>query len=774
MDTDKLISLVRQRRGLWDREHPQHRSQYAIYKLWEEVAKELNSTSDVVRPKWQSLRHNFNKTHRRMQMRGGCIDDLKMSDYKSWRHLYHLSFLKSQCKSSASSGDIPPKENKTSKDDQTATRDEGSGNSQHRFKGLSHEKEQTSSHARRTEIPPKEKKTSRDDQTDTRDGGLESSQHRFNEFCNEKGQTSSHASRRANPPKGKKTSRDAQTDTRNGGLESLLHRFNGLCNEKEQTSSNASRADIPPKEKKILRDDQRDSRNRGFETIQRSGSGKELQPSADVPKRRNGNPGLEFCNSSTSPNRKHLCPKKDQLTSHAGSKDLPPKEKKILRADQTDSQVGGLDTSQFSYSGKELKPSDKVSKERSGDDGVELSGNSTLPHSKRLCVRKDLFTFHASTTGLPPEERNNTWHIHLDRTAEELIISQGSRSGEERQPSSKLPSISTANGSEEPFRDSNLHLKRLCSQKDQFTSHASTKDLPPKKRKDFRDIQTDMMDVEVETSQDGGATKELQKNAEAPTTRTRDPSPDSSGRSTTPQFKCLSFMKGNFLSHACSGVIPPKENNILRADQTDSRDGGSENTQFGGSGKELTLSAELPKRSGDDGLEFSKSLSSSSCKHVCLQKCQQKSHAGSGNLQPRENKISRYDQADTRDEKLESSKIMKYVGAPADILGVEPEASGPLSPNEEHAALSIKSHTTKHSSRRSYQTDVSNASTQIQRRKLRVSEDEHKARDEDTIFFQSLIPHIKGLSPARKMLLRIKTQELIYHFVYNKKLQIQQ
>jgi hypothetical protein len=151
-----------------------------------------------------------------------------------------------------------------------------------------------------------------------------------------------------------------------------------------------------------------------------------------------------------------------------------------------------------------------------------------------------------------------------------------------------------------------------------------------------------------------------------------------------------------------------------------------------------------------------------------------KSSATRADIPPKEKKTSGDDQTDTQEEKLEGSKMITYVGAPADILDVKTKASGPLCANEQQAALSIESHTTKHSSSRSYQTHAGNASAHIDSPILRVSEDEHKARGEDTIFFESLIPHIKGLSPARKMLLRIKIQELIYHFVYNEELRIQQ
>lgn len=40
-------------------------------------------------------------------------------------------------------------------------------------------------------------------------------------------------------------------------------------------------------------------------------------------------------------------------------------------------------------------------------------------------------------------------------------------------------------------------------------------------------------------------------------------------------------------------------------------------------------------------------------------------------------------------------------------------------------------------------------------------------KDEDVGFFNSLLPHVRKLNPAKKMMLRIKIQELIYNAVYN-------
>lgn len=41
------------------------------------------------------------------------------------------------------------------------------------------------------------------------------------------------------------------------------------------------------------------------------------------------------------------------------------------------------------------------------------------------------------------------------------------------------------------------------------------------------------------------------------------------------------------------------------------------------------------------------------------------------------------------------------------------------------------------------------------------------AKDEDIGFFNSLIPHVKKLLPAKKLMLRMKIQELVYNTVYS-------
>lgn len=176
----------------------------------------------------------------------------------------------------------------------------------------------------------------------------------------------------------------------------------------------------------------------------------------------------------------------------------------------------------------------------------------------------------------------------------------------------------------------------------------------------------------------------------------------------------------------------------------------------------------MPKgRCGDAGLESSYYSTWPHFRRLYFLRDQFTSHASTGGIPPKEKKISRDEQIDTRDGGLENSQFSELDGASVDILDVKIETFESLISNEQQVTPNIDSCTTKLSTNRSYQPDVGNASSRTDRPALKVTEDDCKTRDEDASFFESLIPHIKGLSPARKMLLRMKIQELIYNFVYN-------
>ncbi|PNF15518.1 hypothetical protein B7P43_G16993, partial [Cryptotermes secundus] len=372
---------------------------------------------------------------------------------------------------------------------------------------------------------------------------------------------------------------------------------------------------------------------------------------------------------------------------------------------------------------------------------------------------------HARKNDHLPEERNDIWHIHIDSVPEELVISQVGRSEKEHTLSTKLPRSNEGTGIEESSTDPKLpHLTRLCREKEQFKTHASSNNVTPRKRLGFSDIQTDTPDGGGETSQHTAATKKLKTNTEVPT-RTCDPGLDFSVDSTSPRLACLFFKKGNFLSHATNRDISSKEEKTLKPDLTDSVHGGPGSSQFGGSGKKCTPGDEVPERTGDVCLEFSNSSAMTKRKHFRLQKHQMKTHEGRGDITPQKYRNSRFHQTVIREENVESAILSKFKGVPADTM--DTETSGPLSHNEEQDALRIHSGTTKQTTRCKYETDVGSAPPGIQRPILKVSEDGYKARDEDISFFDSLIPHIQGISPARKILLRMKTLELIFNFIYN-------
>jgi hypothetical protein len=125
---------------------------------------------------------------------------------------------------------------------------------------------------------------------------------------------------------------------------------------------------------------------------------------------------------------------------------------------------------------------------------------------------------------------------------------------------------------------------------------------------------------------------------------------------------------------------------------------------------------------GDQGLEFSNSSTLVISKHFSFQKYQLKSRATNGDVRPEENKTSRHSQTNTRDEKLQGSTLSKFDVAPADTLGAETEASGPLSPKVQCTALRTESHTTKRTTNRSYETYVDNAPARTERPILKVRE----------------------------------------------------
>jgi hypothetical protein len=671
------------------------------------------------------------------------IDDLKFVDYKSLQRFRSLYFLKSQFTPSASSGDVPPKEMQISGVDKTSPRHRTIQTSQHSFKGLRHEKGQISPHVSRADIPPKEKITSRDDQKDPRDGTLQISKYSSRGPCHEKEKISSHVSSADIPPKEKKTSRDHQKDPRDGTFQTSQYSFKGPRHEKKQILSHVGRTDIPRKEKKTSRDDQKDLRNGTLHISQHSFKGlwhqkeqisfhvstegiapKEKKTSRDDQKDpRNGT------SRHTSKGPRH----EKEISSHVSRADIPPKEKKASRDDQKDPQDGTLQTSRHTFKGPR---------------------------------HEELISSHASRVGTTPGENTILRADQTDLQVGGLETSQLSCSGTEHKPKIK------SGYDVLEYSDSSIlpKLERLSLRKHQFTFHARTEDLPPEERKDIWHIQIDRVDEELEISEGSRSRKECKPSAAMPRSSSGNGSEESSRNSKLPPLTGLCRQKDQVTSNASGKDHPANKRKHFADIHRDVRDGEVETSQYSAVRKKLKAHANVPTTGTCDlGLDFSNGSTSPRFKCLPFKKGMFLSHASSGGIAPKEKKTSRGDQTDTRDEKSESSKTIHFDDAPAGILDAETEASGPLSSNEQQAGLSIESHTTNHSTRRSYETDVGNAPAKIERPILKVSEHGDKTRDEDISFYESLIPYIKGLSPERKMLLQIKTQELIYNFVYKQK-----
>ncbi|PNF41306.1 hypothetical protein B7P43_G18284 [Cryptotermes secundus] len=706
----------------------------------------------------------------------------------------NLYFLKSQYTPSESSGHIPPKE-KFSGVVQTDTKEEKLLSSQHCFKGPRREKAQILYHVSKAEIPPTENNNLKDHVREKRDPEPQTSHRDFKGPRHGK-EISSHLNVADIRPR-EKILRDDQTEPQDGNLRSSQHNSTGHVHEKDQISSFEATKDIrssqnkklrddqvniPPKEKKTSNDDQTDPQHGIFGGSQHSSKGhgheKEQIPShvntTDMRHRKKKNlrdvqkdPKQETLQTSQH-NFKEPRHEKLHISSHISTKDNPPREEKISRAGQKATKDGGIDTSKLGCSGNEIRCSEKVPTKRSSDDLLQFSDNSISSHIKHLSLGNHEFAFHARKNDHLPEERNDTWHIQIDSVPEELVISEVGRSEKEHTLGAKLPRRNEGTGNEESSTDPKLpHLTRLCREKEQFKTHASSNNVTPRKRKGFCDIQTDTPDGGGETSRHNAATKKRKTNIEVPTI-TCDPGLDFSVDSTSPRLTCLSFKKGNFLSHATNQDISPKEEKTLKPDLTDSVHGGPESSQFGGSGKNCTAGEEVPERTGDVCLEFSNSSAMTKRKHFRLQKHQMKTHEGRGDITPQKYRNSRFHQTVIREENVESAILSKFNGVPADTM--DTDTSGPLPPNEQQTTLSIDSGTTNQATRCKYETDVGSAPPEIQRPILKVSEDGYKACDDGISLFYSLIPHIQGLSPARKLLLQMKTLELIYNFVYKEAL----
>jgi hypothetical protein len=780
VDTDKVIHAVHQRPALWDRGDFEHCNARIRNEKWAEVAQELNSTIDAVRSKWKSLRDCFTKILKKTSNSKSVYAEVEFSTHSTWKHFQQLYFLKDQYTPQATSEDVPHNKNKNLRDYVTDTRDERLETLQHNFQGICHEQEQIISNVSTAEISPKGKKLLMAEERDSSDGTLQISQHSLKGSRNEKGQISSHVSTTDIPPKEKKISRDNQKEPRDGSLQTSQRSFKGSRHDKEHISFNASRTSVPSKEEKTLIAGQTDSRDAKLpssklsfkESCQARDHISSHVTTADIPyKEKNIRDDQTRSSNGRLKSSQHgfqgLCCEKKQSSSHVSRVDIPPEEKKILKLDQSGSQVAGLENLQHGDPGTELKPSTEVPKRRTGDSGLEIASSSILPNFKHLCLQNGHLTSHADNKDLPHKKRKDFSDIQTYIEDGHVESSQYNAARKKLKSSDEVPErISGDNGQEFSDGSTSLNSNQLCLQENKQTSYAGSKDLPCEGMKTLRTSQTHSREQGIETSNFSAPRKDLKRSTEVPETGSADRGVEFSYGSTSKKFKHNCPQKDRVNSHAVSKDLQRKVKKTLHADQTESRDGGPKNSQYDCSEKELRRSADMPeRRCDDDRLQFPTDSNLPTSKNVCIHKHQLKTH----HIPPKENKTSRDNQTDTREENLENSRTTKFCNVPMDISDAPTEAScPPPSSIEKKSALSVESPTTKYSTRSSSPTDAANSSA-VDRPILKVSGDEQKSWDEDTSFFQSLIPHVMRLSPERKMLLRIKTQELIYNHVYKNK-----
>ncbi|CAG5037566.1 unnamed protein product [Parnassius apollo] len=99
---------------------------------------------------------------------------------------------------------------------------------------------------------------------------------------------------------------------------------------------------------------------------------------------------------------------------------------------------------------------------------------------------------------------------------------------------------------------------------------------------------------------------------------------------------------------------------------------------------------------------------------------------------------------------------------------IEPPASYYVEPTNEVSEVSVKEDDFDEFDTKPIimETDFYDDDDEAQR-SAAINESTEPAKDEDIGFFNSLLPHVKKLGPAKKLMLRMKIQELVYNTVYN-------
>lgn len=160
------------------------------------------------------------------------------------------------------------------------------------------------------------------------------------------------------------------------------------------------------------------------------------------------------------------------------------------------------------------------------------------------------------------------------------------------------------------------------------------------------------------------------------------------------------------------------------------------------------------KRSGDGASETVWKSSWAHFESLYFLKDQFTARKSTGNLPEIGTDIVIEDTFETYAENLENNNI-------DDTSSASNEQQNTSQPNTSSASTPV----IRGRKRKSENDDIGAALINLEKNKIRILEKETK-NDEDELFFQSLLPHLRPLPPHQKMLLRIKIQELVYNFIY--------
>ncbi|XP_020293433.1 uncharacterized protein LOC109859507 isoform X2 [Pseudomyrmex gracilis] len=98
MDLQRLINEVRARPAIWDQKNVNYHNRDVILKMWREIARSCEVSTDVAKSKWKHLRDNF-RNELKKTYRGKC-DGIGGTEHDSkWVWFKSLFFLRDQMNS---------------------------------------------------------------------------------------------------------------------------------------------------------------------------------------------------------------------------------------------------------------------------------------------------------------------------------------------------------------------------------------------------------------------------------------------------------------------------------------------------------------------------------------------------------------------------------------------------------------------------------------------------------------------------------------------------